>query len=146
MYNGRGYANITLIKNGNKFKTVIHRLVAKAFIPNPENKPEVNHINGNKRDNRLDNLEWCTSSENRKHAFKIGLAKARKGKDNFFYGKRGKDNVRSRKVNQYSMDGKFIKQFDSIIAAKEETGANNIGACCKGIYKYSGNYIWRYAD
>ena len=71
MYNGRGYANITLIKNGNKFKTVIHRLVAKAFIPNPENKPEVNHINGNKRDNRLDNLEWCTSSENRKHEFKI---------------------------------------------------------------------------
>lgn len=73
MYNGRGYANITLIKNGNKFKTVIHRLVAKAFIPNPENKPEVNHINGNKANNNVDNLEWCTRTYNIQHAFKNGL-------------------------------------------------------------------------
>ena len=80
--NGK-YANVRLInkdKGKDKNKSVA-RLVARAFIPNPENKPEVNHINGDTKDNRVENLEWVTSSENQKHAIETGLAEppSRKG-------------------------------------------------------------------
>lgn len=65
-----GYLRVCLSHSVDKY---IHRLVAEAFIPNPENKLEVNHIDGNKLNNNISNLEWCTRSENNKHAFKIGL-------------------------------------------------------------------------
>lgn len=70
-----GYLEIALYKNGKSKYYRIHRLVAIAFISNNENKKEVNHINGIKSDNRVDNLEWCTSSENQVHAYKTGLQK-----------------------------------------------------------------------
>lgn len=65
-----GYRVVTLSK---KARSSIHRLVASAFVPNPDNKPCVNHINGDKTDNRPENLEWCSYSENEKHAYNIGL-------------------------------------------------------------------------
>lgn len=66
-----GYQRIVLMKKGVKKRFMCHRLVAQEFIPNPENKPYVNHINGNKSDNRASNLEWCTGEENVRHSFDI---------------------------------------------------------------------------
>ena len=66
----RGYARVTI---GHSDHSSIHRLVAETYIPNPNNKEHVNHIDGDKRNNRVENLEWCTRSENIKHGYKTGL-------------------------------------------------------------------------
>ena len=75
---GDGYLSIRLNKNAKRFKFKVHRLVAITYILNPENKSQVNHINGIKKDNRVENLEWCTPSENMIHAYKTGLIKLKK--------------------------------------------------------------------
>jgi hypothetical protein len=80
--NKRGYYEIRVGINGKYEDRIVHRLVAKTFIPNLENKPQVNHINGNKLDNRIENLEWNTNSENQKHAYKIGTQPNKKGSNN----------------------------------------------------------------
>lgn len=71
----RGYHTAVLYNNGKPKSFRVHQIVAKAFIPNPENKPHVNHLDGVKSNNCVENLEWVTISENMKHAFKIGLNK-----------------------------------------------------------------------
>lgn len=93
----------------NKIKSS-HRLVALAFIPNPENKPQVNHINGIKTDNRVKNLEWCTASENGLHAFRTGLSTQPKGESHIYFGKRGGKTVRAKKV----LDTSNGKIYDSL--------------------------------
>lgn len=81
--NNRGYEQVTLrsVKTGQQESVFIHRLVAEAFIPNPENKPQVNHIDGVKRNNVVENLQWATISENIQHAFDTGLLKKQTGEN-----------------------------------------------------------------
>ena len=90
------------LKGSNKAMEKVHRLVAKAFIPNPENKPVVNHIDGNKTNNNVENLEWCTYSENTKHAHNTGLCNVLKG-ENASNAKL--TNEECKELIQYTLDG-----------------------------------------
>ena len=119
--NGHGYYNIAIYINSTAKYEYIHRIVAKCFIPNPENKMFVNHINGNKKDNRAINLEWCTKSENVRHAYKSGLWDAQ---------------IRALKI-RCSSDPKMdqskkvldTKTGEIYASAKIAAEANNINAC-----------------
>lgn len=80
--NKKGYSQVRLYKNNKYLIQNPHRLVAKAFIPNLYNKPQVNHIDGNKLNNNIDNLAWVDNSENQKHAYRLGLQPSRSGENN----------------------------------------------------------------
>lgn len=136
--NHKGYIDVHLSKNGKSKHLVVHRLVAKTFIPNPNNLPQINHIDGNKQNNRIDNLEWCNNSENLKHAYKLNLRLK----------KQGVNHHNCKKVNQYDLNGNFIKTWDFIKQANVELKIphSNIVCCCRGLYKKAGGFIWRYAD
>jgi len=132
----RGYTKF--YTRGKTFR--IHQLVAKYFIPNPENKPTVNHIDGNKSNNRSSNLEWNTSSENIKHAYDTGLRVGSMIKMT------GKNHPRSKVVFQYTMNMVFINSYNGTCEASRETGIyqSGISLCCNGKKKHAGGYKWRY--
>lgn len=142
-YNLQGYPFVRLSKDGKSSKNLyIHKLVAKHFIPNPNNYPVVNHKNGIKTDNRVDNLEWCTQKYNIQQSFKNGQQKPT------WLGKTGIDCPLSIKVNQYDINNNFIKQWNSLRDVQRELNifAISISRCCKGNQKTAGGYIWRYTN
>lgn len=84
----QGYCKVNLYKNNAHRQCYVHILVATAFLPNNENKPQVNHIDGDKSNNCVENLEWCTAKENVIHSYTIGLKSGKKGKDHPMFGKK----------------------------------------------------------
>ena len=122
------YLRVRLWKNKVVRTLFVHRLVAQAFVPNPLNKPQVNHKDGNKKNNYFENLEWCSASENMVHAYKNGL-------------------VKTRPIHQIK-DGKIVNTFLNIHRASVETKIqySSIYNCANGILKQAGGYDWRYAD
>ena len=141
-FSDNNYLNVDLFKNRKKKRYKIHRLVAITFIPNIDNKPEVNHIDGNKENNCISNLEWTTSSENMQHAFKMGLAKVNKN----MKGRFGTDNPNSKPVNQYTLDNEPHTSWDSTKDIERELKIHHshISKCCKGKLKTAGGYVWKY--
>lgn len=136
-----GYSQCTLKNDNGELKSFhIHRLVAKAFINNPNNKPQVNHIDGNKLNNRLENLEWCTYSENSLHAYNV-LGITPSG-----FGRFGRESNKARVVIQKTLDGKFIKKWYCASDAVREQGFDSGGItnACRKKYKQHKGYKWEY--
>lgn len=138
--NSKKYSSITLVKNKKTNTHKIHRLVAIAFIPNPENKSQVNHIDGNKSNNHVNNLEWHTPSENQFHNFRV------LGYKGANLGRKGSENKNSKKTYQYDIDKNLIKEWDSLSEIQNKLGfhARRISSACKkhdAVYK---GFIWTF--
>ncbi len=118
--------------NGCSKRCRVHRLVASAFIPNPENKPYVNHKDGNKENNNVFNLEWVTASENAIHARQTGLL----------------GQQQTRHIRQYNLNGDYMMTYESSAEAARQTGSlqPKIIEVCAGRRKTTNNYQWRYDD
>lgn len=125
--NNQGRLMVELWKNNIKKHYFVYRLLAQAFLPNPENKPQINHIDGIPNVD-LNNMEWVTDRENKLHAYRTGLMKQEKFS-----------------VNQYSLDGRFITKHESMLAASKSTKIDrkSISLNVSGKYKQAGGYIWK---
>ena len=124
-----GYLRHCLYKHNKQKKLLLHRIIATAFIDNPEGKPCVNHIDENKLNNDLSNLEWCTVRENNIHGTRT---------------KRVAEKL-SQKVIQLDLNDNVLNEFESMRQAERETGVSvgNISSCCNGKTKSAGGYKWR---
>lgn len=131
-FDSKGYALVTLSKNGQSSSAKVSRLVAKAFLPNPFNFPVVNHKDENKSNDAADNLEWCTYSYNSRYGTAIARRSAK----------------RRIPVVQLDFSGNEIANYDGAICAELETGIDHshITRCCRGKLKQTGGYVWKYAN
>ena len=124
-----GYLRHGLYKNNKQKYLFLHRIIATAFIDNPEGKPCVNHIDENKLNNNLSNLEWCSVRENNVHGTRM-----KRIAEKLF-----------KKVIQLDLNDNVLNEFESIKQAGQETGTNagDISSCCSGKLKSAGGYKWR---
>jgi hypothetical protein len=139
---GKGYYIVTLCRRAIKVDFSIHRLVALAFIPNPDNLPEVNHIDGDTRNNDISNLEWCTHQQNCLHAYKANLRQPPRAA----LGKFGSQNPLSKTVGQYTTDGKLVALYGGACEAARILGWSQgmISNACRGEVATYKSYIWKY--
>ena len=124
-----GYLRHCLYKHNKRKNLLLHRIIATAFIDNPGKKPQINHIDENKLNNDLSNLEWCTERENAIHGTRT---------------KRVAEKL-SKKVIQLDLNDNVLNEFESMRQAERETGIpnGNISSCCNGRTKSAGGYKWR---
>lgn len=136
--NQGGYYKVQLIKNYKVKHFVTHRLVALTFIPNNENKPHINHIDGIKTNNNINNLEWCTPKENSIHAVE----------NNLINPKKGVNNPSSKQTCQYDLNGNLINIFSCTKEAGKSLKINprTLSRVCQGIRPTYKGFIWRYFD
>lgn len=156
------YQHLLLSKEGEQSGFLVHRLVAQAFLPNPDNKPEINHINTIRTDNRVENLEWCTRKENvnnplsikNYHNRKVVMSDETKKKISLALKSRkmSKESIEKHRqkvmkpILQFTKSGEFIRKWDSATQAKIELGITTIPDCLRQKSKTAGGYIWRYAS
>lgn len=130
--NSGGYGYVCFIIDGQRKNFAIHRIVANAFIPNPNGYTEVNHKDFNRLNNCVENLEWVSSSQNKHHA----------------YTEIKNHIVRGKRVNQYDLNGNFLKTFNTVSDAAKEVGCvvSAISNCCLGRTKTSMGFQWRFVE
>lgn len=130
-----GYLRVNLCKNEKQKHFLVHRLVALTFITNPNNLPDVNHKDENKENNRVENLEWCDC----KYNINYGTRTQRIAEKNT-------NGKLSKPVLQYTLDGKFVKKWKSVIDVQRNLGysCGNISSCCLGKRKSANGFIWKY--
>ena len=152
-HNHGGYKMVSLCKDGVMKSFQVHRLVALAFIDNPECKEYVDHINTIRDDNRVENLRWATLEENNNFELTIKhKSESKKGIKNPNYQKPMPENVKlrlkcqKRKVLQFDLNNNFIALFNNCADAMESTGitASNINRCCNGRRMTAGNFVWKF--
>ena len=127
-----GYLLVGLRKNREQKWYLVHRLVAQAFIQNPDNLPEVNHRDEDKENNSVQNLEWCDRKYNVNYGTGIQRISEKKSKP----------------VLQYTKSGEFVKEWESATDVQRNLNYSNsnISECCTGIRKSAYNFIWRFKD